>query len=356
MFLDRTRPDDTNPTLKHEPMSSPNNQSIETHKKVQEEAGGCETMPTPEYRDHIRTQDYTSTDNEDDDNFNAGEEFRDRVEAIKEGAETQYNPMSEALPKLPAYHPSFVKAERYCSELMEDAALVLKNAEYKDTRISQLLEKAIRGQSLEYPKPRLVGLIGDSGVGKSSLINSLLDTPDIALSGANGEACTNVITEYCQAEPSQKAPFVAKILLFEPISIEQTLKTHLDSYYRYVHGSVDTMDQEAIDELNANVSTALETLQALFANHEEFSHEDRTKEFLGQAQSTSDPKMLQKLFSWTQDTISRCGAEGGIICRSAYAPEDLASEIESFVKSCKHLLDEDDCRVPSLWPLIRSVR
>ena len=66
--------------------------------------------------------------------------------------------------------------------------------------------------------------------------------------------------------------------------------------------------------------------------------------------------MLEKLFGWVQDSISRCGAEGGIIRRSAYAPEDFASGIEQFVKSCKHLVDENDCYVPPLWPLVQVVK
>lgn len=342
MSLYPTHLDGASPLLKHEAMSSTDYQST----------------AAPECTDDKRTQDEASADNSGDSNndFDACEEFRERVDAIKEGADRMYNPMSESLPNLPAYHPSFVKAQRYCSELMEDAALLLKNAEYRDSRVLQLLEKASNSQSLEYPKPRTVGLMGDSGVGKSSLINCLLDAPDIALSGANGGACTNVITEYHQAQPSQEAPFMAEISLFEPSRVQHTLKVHLGSFYRYAHGSIEAMDQEEIDDLHAHVTTALETFQALFADREEFSNEERTKEFLEQAHSESDPKMLQQLYGWIQESISKCGAEGGIIRRTAYAPEELASETERFVTTCKHFFDENDCHVPSLWPLIKAVR
>ena len=358
MSSSQTHRDETSPTLKHEVASSPEQQNMaasEYEAVINPQVGDRGSTVTPKLEDGVRTQDEASTDNSDDD-FDPGEEFRDRVNAIKDGADKQYNPMTETLPRLPAYHPSFIMAEEYCSDLMKEAALVLKNAEYKDTRILQLLQKSLNGQKLEYPKPRVVGLMGDSGVGKSSLINSLLDVPDIALSGANGEACTNVITEYQQALPSQKTPFMAEITLEEPSTVRRMLETHLGHYYSYIHPLTETMDQEAIDELNAHVSTALEILQGLFANREEFSSEECTREYLERAQSASDPKMLDQLCAWIQQSITKYGAEGGIIRRSAYAPDELANEIERFVKSCKHLLDENDCHVPSLWPLVRTVR
>ena len=314
-----------------------------------------QTAAMPECVDGIQTQDEVSSDNTDE-NFDDGEEFRDKARIIRKGAYTPYNPMNEALPRLPVYHPSFLKAVNHCSELMERAALVLTSAEYKDGRILQLIDKASNSKSLEFPRPRLVGLIGDSGVGKSSLINALLDTPDIALSGASGEACTNVITEYHQAQTSQKAPFTAEIALIEEISMKRMLAKYIGWYYSYVHDAVETMDQEAVDELKAQAQTTTETFQALFADRDEFSDEERTKNSLEQIQSPSDPEMLQTLYGWIKESISKCGAEDGIIYRSAYAPDELAGETERFVKSCKHMLDEKDCHVPSLWPLVKQVR
>ncbi len=310
---------------------------------------------TPECTGDIRAQDEVSSDNTDDD-LDGSEDFCNRVNAIKDGAETRYNPTNELLPRLPAYHPSFLKAQKLSSELMEGAALILKNAEYKDDRILQLLEKASNSRGLEYPEAKIVGLIGDSGVGKSSLINCLLDTPDIALSGANGEACTNVITEYLEAQPSQETPFMAEIVLYEPASVQRMLAFHLGSHYRYMHRSVETMDTEAIDESDAHYETPVETFQTLFANREEFSNEERAKEFLEHAQSVKDPKILHILLGWIEESIPKSDAVGGIIRRNAYAPEELAKETERYTKSCKHLLDENDCHVSSLWPLVQQVR
>lgn len=129
----------------------------------------------------------------------AYEEFQDQINDHIARFSTRYNPRNERLPLLAAYHPSFKKVEDHCTELMKDAAALLQDSDYKDRRTAQLLEQAMASQTPKYSLPRKIGLIGDSGVGmsdsqpehlscylvlkgKSSLINSLLDTPDIALS------------------------------------------------------------------------------------------------------------------------------------------------------------------------------
>ena len=51
--------------------------------------------------DDIATNDETFSESSDEE-FDGGEEFRERVNAIKDGTDMKYNPMSESLPKLPA--------------------------------------------------------------------------------------------------------------------------------------------------------------------------------------------------------------------------------------------------------------
>ncbi|KAH8688821.1 hypothetical protein BGW36DRAFT_392225 [Talaromyces proteolyticus] len=62
--------------------------------------------------------------------------------------------------------------------------------------IQSMCQHAIRLSTFEPPSRRIVGLVGDSGVGKSSLINSLLDKVEFARASNSGAACTCVVTEY----------------------------------------------------------------------------------------------------------------------------------------------------------------
>ena len=140
--------------------------------------------------------------NEDDEEDHYGseddavieEDFNERVHAIIEGFDTPYNPTNEALLALPTYHPSFAKVRGVCDGIVALAAELLQDPEFNDEQIREQLKSA---QSFKYPPPRRIGIVGEPGAGnleqlkylsaansrkgKSSLINSILDTPELAL-------------------------------------------------------------------------------------------------------------------------------------------------------------------------------
>jgi hypothetical protein len=55
-------------------------------------------------------------------------------------------------------------------------------------------------------KSTIIGVLGNSGEGKSALINSLLHLPEIARTGDNGVACTSLVSEYRCKKPQHTAP------------------------------------------------------------------------------------------------------------------------------------------------------
>lgn len=81
-----------------------------------------------------------------------------------------------------------------CDGILALAAELLQDPEFNDEQIREQLKSA---QSFKYPPPRRIGIVGESGAGnleqlkylfaansrkgKSSLINSILDTPELAL-------------------------------------------------------------------------------------------------------------------------------------------------------------------------------
>lgn len=144
--------------------------------------------------------------------------------------------------------------------------------------------------------------------------------------------------------------------MFNHNTIRVILQVHLEKYYKYNFESRDDLDQEALDELNAESTTALETFQALFLNRDQFKNENSANRYIQKASSACDKDILEQLYQWVHESISKSGAQNGIILRSADAPDELANNIARFVKTCPDSVDDEGYSLPSLWPIVEVVR
>jgi len=112
----------------------------------------------------------TESENEDESTEDSEDEDMDeglgsRVKAVLEGFEKPYDPLLEPAPNLPAYHPSFARVERIYSEVVEDAINLLNLSPYKDSQTEALVEHMAARREIVYSKAKIIGMIGDSGVG-----------------------------------------------------------------------------------------------------------------------------------------------------------------------------------------------
>ena len=84
---------------------------------------------------NLQNDDFTESEEESTEGSEAvvmDDDLGCRVKAVLEGVDSPYDPLREATPNLPAYHPSFAKVERIYSEIVEDAINLLRLATYKD--------------------------------------------------------------------------------------------------------------------------------------------------------------------------------------------------------------------------------
>lgn len=366
-----------------------------TVKKESSAGSSCAVQPSSKNHDendeHSKSEKDGVDDESSDDDVGILEEFKEKVDAVIKGFCNPYDPSTEAAPKFPAYHPSFSKVEKYCGELLTDAAELLKKSDYQDSRLLELGKHAELHQTLRFPRQRIIGLVGDSGVGrlprivslseitdyslgKSSLINSILDSPEIApqvrlklsgffiadwgtFKGADGSACTCVITEYRQAWPHQNSPFMAEIVLFLPEQIKTMLTDHFKAYFRYHMESHEELDEEALDEMEIHLTTAFDSFKAIFADRPEFQNEDTIRDFFGRSGSSDEKKIVATLVSWVEQVLLKNGAENGHIYLTADTASELTSKMEPCIKTSSAVVDsEEDSLRPSLWPMVRVVR
>ncbi|KAL8690304.1 MAG: hypothetical protein Q9218_004224 [Villophora microphyllina] len=283
-----------------------------------------------------------------------------------------YDARTEAPPSMPAYHPSFEKVEKHCENTARAAIEMLENSNYSDIVTERVLEDAKKHRKIQYPQARIIGLVGDSGVGGEkfshqrypwytrscidSEISSLIHGSSLLTSivkGASGAACTCVITEFCQAWPYQTEAFEAHIDLFDEPQIKTILKGHLRDYWLGNLQPEDDTDLDTLKDMRLQSDTALEVFQALFADRPEFENRVNEGEFLARMQGPDDTDILNTLLEWTIHSISKSRSFDNPVIRCGDSGQSLGKSIESFVKTS---MPPGPGASPSLWPVVEVVR
>ena len=108
-------------------------------------------------------------------------DLREKIEVILDNmGDNKYDSSSETDPDLPIYHPASATVSEACLAILKGAEEIFMNAGYTDGETEGILEECRKKGPLRQCEPRRIGLVGDSGVGKSSLVNCVLDEDNLA--------------------------------------------------------------------------------------------------------------------------------------------------------------------------------
>jgi hypothetical protein len=108
---------------------------------------------------------------------------------------------------------------------------------------------------------------------------------------------------------SQKSPFAAKVFFFTPLQIRGILSALLAKHYRAANK--EDKDDEDDDQQGSKVESfgemrdTLAAFTALFCDQEQFESEDSASNYLQQAKSENDSKILEELVGWAVDVVNR---------------------------------------------------
>lgn len=133
------------------------------------------------------------SDDDEDDLEALDEQIQERIDDF----ECPYDSTSEVLPSHPAFHPGFMQVEQDYIHIVDKAVNHLQSTKYQDAETARLIGMGLSIKEIKYASGTRVALIGNSGVGtaprnrhisghrltsvgKSSVINSLFDTPELA--------------------------------------------------------------------------------------------------------------------------------------------------------------------------------
>lgn len=107
--------------------------------------------------------------------------YQDNYEFNEYGRAQGHDIRNDKLPPLPIYHRSFKAAESLATGLMKKflEVLVADRTCDKDDDFMILKEKIINLKAPKYPDAVKIGLIGDSGTGRVSLLNPDIQEGDV---------------------------------------------------------------------------------------------------------------------------------------------------------------------------------
>ncbi|KAL3290649.1 tat pathway signal sequence [Colletotrichum asianum] len=242
----------------------------------------------------------------------------------------------EELPHDRFHHPDVQSAFLEAKTLMSRLARVLGSSPLHvdpDSAIKRLHKRAKDLSRFQCPPTRTVGFVGDSGVGKSSLLNSLLHQEGLARTSNSGAACTCVVTEY---HYDMRDDFQVDVELFTQDDLMEQV-THLLQSYRRFHLHAEEMTvADGLEEAKEHAGVARDTFRALFRGR------------LGnEAFLTTEPEgfVLWTFRRWLEDGV----------------PELGGSHNRSSKESCSDFLiqltsEAPGSQGPAIWPFVRKIK
>lgn len=207
------------------------------------------------------------------------------------------------------------------------------------SNVRRLLDDARRLSNFQTQDTRIVALLGDSGEGKSSVINSLLHCHGVAQTSDDGNACTSVITEYRLKAPHHTAPFTIEVEYLSEAEIEEIVKELLWDYRQlYLPGVEQELSVDEYKKCCEQSELAWSTLGAAFGDRREFR-----KELLRDNSDEAKEKALALLLQWTQELDWPEGGSDGMWRSTAQDAEECCEKTGRFMEN-------------RLWPFTKVVR
>ncbi|KAK5988118.1 hypothetical protein PT974_12258 [Cladobotryum mycophilum] len=242
----------------------------------------------------------------------------------------------EEAPPEPFHEASFQRCFMDTKSLASDLKETLGNSSLHqdpDSMMRRLHSEAERLASFQCPSTRTVGFVGDSGVGKSSLLNSLLDYRGLARTSNSGAACTCVVTEYHYHAADN---FAVEVETFSIEDINTQIKELLRSF-RHYHLQQNDLDAGEREDFEQRANVARDTFRAMFGprlNGDQF--------LLLESESV----VLDSVLSWVREVFPST-VSGRHVNSSLAECSDRLMRLTSEVSGNSQ---------PSVWPFIRKIK
>ncbi|KAJ5731564.1 uncharacterized protein N7483_006072 [Penicillium malachiteum] len=224
-----------------------------------------------------------------------------------------------------------------------------------NSTLHKLSKEAEQLWEFQCSETHIVGFIGDSGAGKSSVINSLLDQTELTRSNGDGAACTSVVTEFRSTDITHPDPYTIEIEFMESEEIKELLEELLRNFHAFHCPSIySQVPSDGRENVKLAAERAWQTLESLF-----YYREELTYEFLSEDNEESEDKsekiwdaIIKTLETWTNEALAQ---------RSDQIQGLVMAVTTDGLQGCRDYLDylmasshENGDLV--LWPFINLIR
>ncbi|KAH8202846.1 hypothetical protein TruAng_003009 [Truncatella angustata] len=209
-----------------------------------------------------------------------------------------------------------------------------------DDDLRRLLSDAEKLNNFACSDTRTVAILGDSGQGKSSLVNSLLHFPGIAKTGDIGSACTSVVTEYRHRRECHSAPITIEVEYLKQDGIENMVKELLWSYRQLFLPGVESDATSEADyaRYTRESDQAWSALEAAFSHRSEFK-----KELLQDMSEGSLEKIQELLVGWAREIKWPSTDDAGFWKSTATSADECCEKTNIFMQD-------------RYWPFTKIIR
>ncbi|KAK0742907.1 hypothetical protein B0T18DRAFT_489791 [Schizothecium vesticola] len=244
-----------------------------------------------------------------------------------------HNVRDEEPPQDRFHEPAFQQAFRNAKALMGGLAAVLGSSALHlepDSAMSNLRQTAQDLAAFQCPPTRVVGLVGDSGVGKSSLLNSLLDVHGLARVSNIGAACTCVVTEYRYHEADD---FAINVEEFSNDELRRQFTEMVGNYRHHHFHSAEFETNEERRDWEDLAKLARDTFSVMF----------RGRFTTALLTSEQQKEVVETLLSWARE-------------RNPVARQSIAPTAEECSATLMRLTSEEASpQGPAAWPYIKKI-
>lgn len=241
------------------------------------------------------------------------------------------NPTSHTLPHRDPHFECAIEMVK------QDAKDILKiyNASPEPVAF-ELLNEAEELANLPRIDERLVGLVGASGAGKSSLACALLNTKGIAMIGSSGKAVTYFPVYYRNRDPQKEyyTKYNVHCRFYDQSKTEEVLL----SFWHDLNSALYNEHDEQVDAIRDRAREAADTFEILFGRQKDFD----LKKLSIDSPGVSKESATHSLRQWASNLEWPLGIVDGVLT--------LAVEDSDQIQQILEWLSDS-----GLWPLIERM-